>query len=112
MNVILDDGYTLKFEKYIPANYNKKSIKEFTGTYYSEELNTTYTFYSKENRLIANHQRTGDFKLKAIKNNFFIGNKGSFRDITFTRNKNYLITGFKVSSSRAKNIIFIKLNSI
>ena len=112
MNVILDDGYTLKFEKYIPANYNEKSIKEFTGTYYSEELNTTYTFYSKENRLIANHQRTGDFKLKAIKNDFFIGNKGSFRDITFTRNKNYQITGFKVSSSRAKNIIFRKLNSI
>ncbi|WKD86157.1 Penicillin-binding protein 4* [Polaribacter huanghezhanensis] len=112
MNVILDDGYTLKFEKYIPANYNEKSIKEFTGTYYSEELNTTYTFYSKENRLIANHQRTGDFKLKAIKNAFFIGNKGSFRDITFTRNKNYQITGFKVSSSRAKNIIFRKLNSI
>ena len=112
MNVILDDGYTLKFEKYIPANYNEKSIKEFTGTYYSEELNTTYTFYSKENRLIANHQRTGDFKLKAIKNDFFIGNEGSFRDITFTRNKNYQITGFKVSSSRAKNIIFRKLNSI
>ncbi len=110
MNVVLDDGYTLKFNKYIPANYTKKSIKEFIGTYYSKELNTTYSFYTKDYQLIANHQRTGDFKLKAIKNDFFIGNKGSFRNVTFTRNKSQQVTGFKVSSSRAKNVVFKKIN--
>ena len=67
MNVVLDDGYTLHFEKYIPANHTKKSIKEFNGTYFSQELNTTYTFNSNNNQLIANHQRTGEFKLRAIK---------------------------------------------
>jgi CubicO group peptidase (beta-lactamase class C family) len=110
MEVILDDGYTLNFKKYIPANYNRINIQEFKGTYYSEELNTTYTFFTKENQLIANHRRSGDFKLKAIKNDFFIGNKGSFRNVTFTRNNLQQITSFKVSSSRAKNVVFKKIN--
>lgn len=110
MKVILDDGYTLNFEKYIPANYNNENIKELKGMYYSKELNTTYTFYTLGNELIAKHQRTGDFKLTAIKKDYFIGNKGSFRNVIFIRNNNKEITGFKVSSSRAKNIVFKKTN--
>ena len=110
MNVILDDGYTLSFEKYIPANYNNESIREFKGIYYSEELNTIYTFDTKGNELIAKHQRTGNFKLTAIKNDFFIGNKGSFRNVVFIRNNKKEVIGFKVSSSRAKNIVFKKID--
>ena len=109
MKVILDDGYTLSFEKFIPANYTNESIKELKGTYYSKELNTTYTFHTEGNQLIASHQRTGEFKLTAIKNGFFIGNKGSFRNVLFTKKKGK-ITGFRVSSSRAKNIEFQKIN--
>jgi hypothetical protein len=109
MRVILDDGYVLNFEKYTPANHTKKTIEEYLGKYYSNELNTIYRFYAKGNNLIANHQRAGDFKLKAISNDFFIGNKGSFRNVKFTRNKKNKITGFYVSSSRAKNILFKKV---
>lgn len=109
MRVILDDGYVLNFEKYTPANHTKKTIEKYLGSYYSNELNTFYTFYAKENNLIANHQRTGDFKLESISNDFFIGNKGSFRNVKFTRNKKNKITGFYVSSSRAKNILFKKV---
>ena len=110
MKVILDDGYALSFEKYIPANYNKENIKELKGTYYSKELNTTYPFYTEGNHLIAHHQRTGEFKLTAIENGFFIGSKGSFRNVIFIRNSKKEIIGFKVSSNRAKNIVFKKIN--
>jgi CubicO group peptidase (beta-lactamase class C family) len=111
MAVIFDDGYTLEFEKYIPANHNKSSIVEYKGTYYSKELNTTYTFSTNKSELIAHHQRTGAFQLKAIKKDFFIGNKGSFRNVLFTRNKQQQIIGFQVSSSRAKNVTFKKINT-
>ena len=109
MNVVLDDGYTLRLKKYIPADYTNKTIKEFEGTYYSKELNTSYIFKTKNDQLIANHLRTGKFKLKAIKNDFFIGHKGSFRNITFIRDLKQKITGFRVSSSRAKNVTFKKI---
>ena len=49
MKVTLDDGYVILFDKYIPANYNMTSLEEFTGYYFSPELDAYYTFYIKEN---------------------------------------------------------------
>jgi CubicO group peptidase (beta-lactamase class C family) len=111
MIVTLDDGYQIYLEKYVPANYNASTLKEFTGRYYSSELNAYYSFSVKENQLVAKHTRLGDFPLKAIKNDYFIGNKGSFLKVVFVRNSSYDVIGFKVSSSRAKNVLFSKLKS-
>ncbi|MBL7472072.1 serine hydrolase domain-containing protein [Robertkochia sediminum] len=111
MIVTLDDGYQIISEKYSPANYNVSTLEEFTGRYYSTELNAYYSFYIKENQLVAKHTRLGDFKLKAIKNNYFLGNKGSFLKVVFVRNSSNELIGFEVSSSRAKNVFFTKLNS-
>jgi hypothetical protein len=38
-----------------------------------------------------------------------MGGKGSFRDVYFDRDTSGNIIGFKVSSSRAKNILFKKV---
>ncbi|MCC1483260.1 serine hydrolase domain-containing protein [Winogradskyella immobilis] len=107
--VTLDDGEKIFLDKYIPANYSSNSLKEFEGNYYSTELNSYYTFFIQNDTLIANHQRLGDFKMKAIKNDYFIGNKGSFQKVKFVRNDLDEILGFKVSSSRAKNVSFNKI---
>jgi hypothetical protein len=109
MIITLDDGYQIYSEKYIPANYNATTLEEFTGRYYSSELNAYYSFYIKENQLVAKHTRLGDFKLVAIKNDYFIGKKGSFLKVVFVRNSINDVMGFEVSSSRAKNVSFIKI---
>lgn len=109
MNVTLNDGYKIVLEKYIPANYNSESLKDFKGTYYSQELKSYYTILVKDNILTANHTRLGYFKLKAIKNDYFIGTKGSFQEVLFFRNKLGKIVNFKVSSSRAKDVQFDKI---
>jgi CubicO group peptidase (beta-lactamase class C family) len=109
MSVKLDDGYKITLHKYVPVNYNLNSLKEFEGDYYSPELNTYYNFYSKNNSLVANHLRLGNFKLTAIKNDYFIGDKGSFQKVVFLRDKSKKIKGFKVSSSRANNVQFNKV---
>ncbi|WP_319589985.1 serine hydrolase domain-containing protein [uncultured Draconibacterium sp.] len=111
MIMTLDDGYQIVSDKYIPANYNSKTLEEFNGKYYSPELNAYYTFRTEENTLVANHTRLGDFKLNAIKNDYFLGNKGSFLKVEFLRNKSKDVIGFEVSSSRAKNVQFNKLNN-
>lgn len=110
MEVILDDGYTLHFNKYRKSNHTLKSIKQYKGVYFSKELNTYYTITTKNTKLIAIHQRTGEFKLKTISNDFYIGNKGSFRNVYFTRDSRNQINGLKVSSSRAKNLFFSKVS--
>ena len=109
MIITLDDGNHMYSEKYIPANYNATTLDEFTGRYYSSELNAYYSFYSKEDQLVAKHTRLGDFKLKAIKKDYFVGNKGSFLKVVFVRNSFNDVNGFEVSSSRAKNVSFVKL---
>jgi hypothetical protein len=109
MILTLDDGYQIFTEKYIPANYNATTLEEFTGRYYSSELNAYYSFYIEEDQLIAKHTRLGNFPLKAIKNDYFIGNKGSFLKVVFVRNSSNDVIGFEVSSSRAKNVLFTKL---
>lgn len=109
MIITLDDGYQIVSDKYIPANYNSKTLEEFNGRYYSPELNAYYTFRTEENTLVANHTRLGDFKLNAIKNDYFIGNKGSFLKVVFLRNKSKDVIGFEVSSSRAKDVQFNKM---
>ncbi|MCF8262369.1 MAG: beta-lactamase family protein [Melioribacteraceae bacterium] len=109
MNVTLDDGYVIVFDKYIPANYTMNSLEEFTGNYFSPELNAYYTFNIEENILYANHQRLGNFNLTAVMKDYFIGSKGSFREISFHRNNLGKVIGFKVSSSRAKDIFFEKV---
>jgi hypothetical protein len=109
MIVTLDDGYLIISEKYSPANYNQSTLEEFTGRYYSTELNAYYSFFIKEGTLVAKHTRLGDFPLKAIKNDYFIGNKGSFLKVVFVRNSFHEVTGFEVSSSRAKNVLFTKM---
>ncbi|WP_127141501.1 serine hydrolase domain-containing protein [Flagellimonas marinaquae] len=111
MIITLDDGYQISTEKYIPAHYNATTLEEFTGRYYSSELNAYYSFYIEEDQLIAKHARLGDFPLKAIKNDYFIGNKGSFLKVVFVRNSSNEVIGFEVSSSRAKNVLFSKLKS-
>ena len=111
MIVTLDDGYQIYLEKYSPANYNATTLQEFTGRYYSAELNAYYSFFIEEDQLIAKHTRLGDFPLKAIKNDYFIGNKGSFLKVVFVRNSSNDVIGFEVSSSRAKNVLFTKLKS-
>lgn len=108
--VTLDDGYQIWLDKYIPAAYDFNTLKQFEGKYRSPELNSFYTVSVKDNRLVVNHTRLGDFHLKAIKNDYFIGNKGSIQKVVFLRNKLKEIVGLNISSSRAKNVRFNKIS--
>ena len=109
MVLTFSDGYQITLDKYIPADYNSNTLKQFEGKYYSSELNTFYTLSVEDTILVANHTRLGNFKLKAIKNDFFIGNKGSIQKVVFLRNALGEIVGLNISSSRAKNVEFNKL---
>jgi hypothetical protein len=44
MILITCDGYIIEFQKYKPTNYNSNDLLRYCGTYYSQELNTTYSF--------------------------------------------------------------------
>lgn len=108
MTVTVNDVDPDVFESYTPVNYSKEELMQFTGTFYSEELSTSYTFIVKDGKLIAEHARSSDISMAPIKQDMFSGSSWFFRNIKFERDTKNKITGIKVSSSRVKNLYFEK----
>jgi hypothetical protein len=79
---------------------------EFTGDYYSPELNTVYTLGTKEGQLTVDFRRMADVSMKPTAPDQFSIDK---RRVEFVRDKDQKITGFIFSSGRISNIWFGKI---
>jgi CubicO group peptidase (beta-lactamase class C family) len=88
------------------------NLAEFTGDFYSPELNTSYTFVVESGKLIARHFRTGDVVLTASKADTFTGNKWYFGLVQIIRDANNQVTGCKVGNGRVMNLKFDKVNPV
>lgn len=86
------------------------NLSDFSGEYYSEELSTTYSFTIVNDSLVAKHSRLSDFNLNPIKDDTFNGEAWFFGQVVFIRDKNNMITGYKVSNGRVRNLYFEKVN--
>src|SRR5690606_37651312 len=95
------------FVAYEPANYTTEQLKQFEGTYYSEELSTFYDFIVKNGKLTAVHPRLSDIEFTPIMADVFSGNRFFMGLVQFERNTKK-ITALKVSSGRVRNLRFEK----
>ena len=86
-----------------------ENLAEFSGSFYSEELSTTYDFVVVGGKLVAKHSRHSDFELLPLKKDIFSGQAWFFGQIEFVRDANNGITGCKVSNGRVRNLYFKKL---
>ena len=100
-------------EKAVPAEETKpepltpEQLTEFTGDYYTEELDTTYTIVVSENRLVAKHRRHDDISL-TYTGDHFTGNVWFFPEIRFIRDSTGRVTGFRLTGGRVRNLHFEK----
>jgi hypothetical protein len=78
------------------------------GTYYSEELSTTYYLVYEQNELKIRHWKMDDIPLLMIEKDIFEGKYG-FARIKMVRNDINKLIGFKLSGGRVKNIYFEKV---
>lgn len=85
------------------------SLSDFSGKFYSEELSTTFHFNVVENKLVASNSRLSDFNLSPVKEDIFNGEAWFFGQVEFIRNSEKIITGFKVSNGRVRNLYFEKI---
>ncbi|KAA3641262.1 MAG: serine hydrolase [Bacteroidetes bacterium] len=85
----------------------KVNLSEFTGSFHSEELSTTYEFVLEEGKLVAKHQRSSDINLTAVKEDTFTGSIWFFRQVEFFRGEDGKIAGCKVSNGRVRNLEFV-----
>ncbi|WP_282043458.1 serine hydrolase domain-containing protein [Winogradskyella flava] len=98
------------YSKYAPKEYSAKELNEFTGNYYSKELNTSYFLEVRDEILIISHPKMDTFRLQPIKLDSFVGSSWQFRSIEFKRDKSNQINSFRISSGRAQNVLFEKQN--
>ncbi len=96
------------YTTYSPRKYNEDELAQFAGTYYSEELGTTYIMEVRDGRLTASHRRHSDISFEPLKTNTFQGNQWYFRTVEFERDNNGEIPGMGVSSVRVRDLWFDK----
>lgn len=108
MIVTIDGGDPSLFEAYIPTPYTASELQSFVGNYYSDELKTTYTVELKNDKLVISHMRTGNADLTHTKGDLFQANRWYLGNIEFARDANKVITGFKATNGRVRNLWFEK----
>ena len=106
MVVKVDDNKPVISQYYEPRDYSSVDLEEFEGSYYSEELGTSYSITVEEENLNAIHLRTGSIKLNPVMKDFFIGNRWYFSNLKFIRNSYDKIIGLSVSSGRVRDLWF------
>jgi CubicO group peptidase (beta-lactamase class C family) len=92
-----------------PFNPTTELLEEYTGRYYSEELDFHYDLVLEKDELFMKARNSGDKPLKALIKDYFTTYYGSFK-IEFRRNPQGAVTGFNASSNRVLNLRFKKVN--
>ena len=110
MIVTIDDGDPIVSEAYDPASYSTSELMEFVGTFYSDELSTSYIFELQDDQLVAKHARLSNIYIKPIKKDMFSGDQWFFRNIKYERDENNQIIGMEVSNGRVRNLWFKKID--
>ena len=100
------EAIAMRIPDFDPA---KVDLAEYTGEYYSPELNTSYTFVVESGALVARHFRTGDIILTPTSPDHFSGNQWYFSLVEATREQGGKINGLKVTTGRVRSLKFEKL---
>lgn len=98
---------TIEFKKYDKTLPAKEELKIYEGRYYSDELETSYDIYVKDDNLYSHHPRHGDFKIEWIKDDILKG-EYPFSILEVQRDDGEAVSGLKVSNGRVKRAWFKK----
>ena len=86
------------------------NLNEYAGTYFSPELQTTYTLSIVEGKLTLDHIRLDKHTFNLLDKDSFKGDIWFLNLLQFERDKHGKITGLKISNLRSKNVFFKKVD--
>ena len=106
MSVSVDESSPSRFVSFDPMLDSKELIKDYTGRFYSPELENIFDILIRDEKLVAHHSRHGDFPIQIIKSDVL--EIPGYATIKFERGKNNKISGIRISNGRARNVWFVK----
>jgi len=92
--------------------FTNTELREYEGSYYSPELETTYHLRVEGDELIMRHQRHPDLVLSPIDNDHFMARAIQMRTIEFTRDQGGRVDGFRASGGRVLNLRFDRVETL
>lgn len=101
------DDIPRTFKKVLAVKLSPQKLQEYSGSFYSAELDTKYNLNSDSNFLLVKIPRNEEMKFSGFMKDMFIGDF----TILFTRDKNNKISGFFLTTDRVRNLYFKKLKA-
>ena len=101
------DDIPRTFKKVHAVKLSPQKLREYSGSFYSAELDTKYNLNSDSNFLLVKIPRNEEMKFSGFMKDMFIGDF----TILFTRDKNNKISGFFLTTDRVRNLYFKKLKA-
>jgi CubicO group peptidase (beta-lactamase class C family) len=109
---VFSEGETIKGKKSKVEELTPEQIQEYTGEYYSGELDTTYEIVFQDDKISALHRRHGDIPLVRTEEEVFTGRRWFFHKVHFFRNEKNRIAGFLLTGGRVRNLRFERKSNI
>lgn len=82
-------------------------LRALTGDYYSPELATVYTLELRDSALVMTHPRLGSTPMQPTARDEF---RTGSRSLRLERSADGVVTGFRLSGSRVRNLAFVRLH--
>ena len=98
-------GRDIKGKRIESSVLTPEQMKDYTGEYYSDELQVTYQLYVKQGKLYAQIGKKDKIELNVMTKDTFAG---AMFTGTFERNVDGHITGFSLDAGRVKNLKFVR----
>jgi CubicO group peptidase (beta-lactamase class C family) len=109
MHVGPTSGRPIVFQAVEPATPSAEDLAGYAGTYYSEELDVTYTLTVEGGNLVAKTKRRPALVLRPAFSEAFSAPAGGL--LRFTRDAGKKVTGFGLTVGRARNLGFTRVDS-
>ena len=100
------DGENTRMEAYDYTLPGADALQEYSGTYYSPELDTSYELLVKDGELVRQHNRHPDQALEFLRPDLY--NLGGYFQVQFTRDAQGVVTGLTMNAGRVRNLMFRK----
>ena len=98
----------LQMERLPPYEATFEELGEYTGLYYSNEIEVFYRIKMKDSSLVAKMRNFEDIELTTEEKDNFNASVFFIGEMSFKRDDTGAITGFTVSNGRTKGILFEK----
>lgn len=108
MMVTESGGRPSLFHSFEIVEDSRANLEEYSGKFYSPELETAYSIYTKADTLYYHHARHGDYSMKVIKKDVIEG-EWPMLIAKYQRDESGKINGILVSNGRVRNLWFEKV---